>query len=773
MTEAAYTPLDEYPPYGYLDNPAHSWKLNPAGVLRSRPPAGMGWHIPSYGSYARNQFSHRAHLHVGIEVTGLRLLTPADFHAQRVAVSCDLHTSNRLRYVWTHPAGLRLAVTYFLVNERTLGCVVTVEDARAARTAPGPLSVRVWLAHELAHDPATSRLWEHGVYTVPPGAADPATGDAGIIGICPEGDAWAHGAATPAGAPLAPDAATQITVPWTTGVPTPSTPASREPDDLQMAILALAYELTVPSGGEAVLHAALVRDVNADRAVARWRDALPILPTMFAERAQDDERFWARAPRLENDWPAHWRRGLATDLETLRMTVRAPVGVFTRPWDGMQIQAPRIVLAETALDALSLAWADPDLARTILLECFASAPQPNVPCMREDGSYNMVADDGSICGTGPEWGWPLAAADDLWRRSGDRAWLAALYPYAAAYLEWWLAQRLDGDGWLVHACSWESGQDVSARFGAQQTGGSDVRHLRPVDLQAAVAQGCTILAAWATALELPSNEAVRWQAEAARHAAHVRELWRDGWYHDYDARQRRWSRVRDPVQLAPLACGLAPSEHAAALGPAFAALPPHGGSWPPLVWPPVAHTVLEAALAAGLDARVADQAATINDRAWTRMDARELEADGALPGTTREFWPHGGASVSAGIECYGWGALTVHFLVRYIVGLRALSPTSFTLVPALPPDWRHPGAAFRIGPLAYGSGTLALTYRIPEEVPADGVDVTLDLAGVSGMFVARAQDNAHELARGVADAAGAVRLEWRGAWLRGARVEQV
>src|SRR5262249_616294 len=155
----------------------------------------------------------------------------------------------------------------------------------------------------------------------------------------------------------------------------------------------------------------------------------------------------------------------ATDFETLRMVTRLPAGVFRQPWDGMQIQAPRTVLAESALDALALSWANLALAKSILLECFAAAPRPNVPCIRGDGSYNMVADAGSICGTGPEWGWPLAVAHALWLRSGDSEWLSALYPRASAYVEWWLANRVHAEGWAVHACSWESGQDVSTRFG--------------------------------------------------------------------------------------------------------------------------------------------------------------------------------------------------------------------------------------------------------------------------------------------------------------------
>jgi hypothetical protein len=764
----SHTPRDDFPPHGYLDNPFHSWKLNPSGVLRSRPPVGMGWHAPNLGSYARNQFSDRAHLHIGVEAAGRRLLTQPEFRTAGVPIGCDLHTKNRFRYAWTHPAGVRVAATYILIDESALGCQIELTrsllplPAHGQEAARSSLPLRLWLAQELAHNPATSRFWEHGIYVAPPDAHDPTTGSAGLLGVCPEGNASVHGAVDAGGQPLTPAQAIHDAAPWPMDVPNP-----REPAGLQTATLLLAYELTLPPDAPVILHAVLARGISPDRALTAWRNALATFPGALAGRADEDERFWAGAPRLGGDWPGHWRRGLATDLETLRMTVRPPAGILARPWDGMQIQAPRSVIAETALDALALAWADPALACGILLESFAATPRPNAPCVREDGSYNMVADDGAICGTGPEWGWPLAAADALWRRAGDRTWLAAFYPYAIGYLEWWLAERMDAAGWLVHACSWESGQDVSARFGAQQTGGSDVRHLRPVDLQAATAQGCALVAEWAVALGHPREEAARWREEAARRTARTREMWRGGWYRDFDTRQSRWSDVRDPMQLAPLACGLATPEHTVALRPAFAALPPHGGAWPPLVWPPVAHTALEAALATGLDARAAELAAEILERVWRRMDARDLEPDGALPGVTREFWPEGSSATSAGIEGYGWGALTVHFLVRYVVGLRELTPTSFRLMPALPPPWRRPGAAYTIGPLAYGSGALTLTYRIPPDAEtADALDVELALTGANEAYVALDEDAGRDLAHSAPDPDGMLHLAWRGAWLR-------
>ena len=99
----------------------------------------------------------------------------------------------------------------------------------------------------------------------------------------------------------------------------------------------------------------------------------------------------------------------------------------------MQIQAPRTVLAEAAMDVLFLSYADPELAAEVILGHFESSPHPNLPCMREDGSYNMVADDGQICGTAPEWGFPIWCCDQIFRKTGDLHWLRRLYAGAAAY----------------------------------------------------------------------------------------------------------------------------------------------------------------------------------------------------------------------------------------------------------------------------------------------------------------------------------------------------
>jgi hypothetical protein len=351
----------------------------------------------------------------------------------------------------------------------------------------------------------------------------------------------------------------------------------------------------------------------------------------------------------------------------------------------MQTQAPREVLAEAAMDTLFLSYADPELAAEVILGHFESAPHPNLPCMREDGSYNMVADDGQNCGTAPEWGFPIWCCDQLFRHSGDLHWLRRLYPGAASYLRWWLEHRTDAEGWLVYACSWESGQDVSSRFGPQQTGGTIIEHVRPVDLQACMVQAAQILARWAIFLaegaqETASTkevspidfaaEAAWWENVAEAFTSKTRFMWRDGWFRDYDAVAHEWSSQQDTMHLAPVFCGAAEWGQIEQLRPYLSRPPGHSSGWAPLSWPPVVMTLVGAAAAARMPLDAAEPAYRFIDASYRSADHREPDEQGGLPGITREYrqtvavgkWGETDY-VNAGIEDYGWGALSVHCAV--------------------------------------------------------------------------------------------------------------
>ena len=725
-------PRDDFTPYGYLDNPYHSWKLNPSGVLRSLPPLGMGWHVPNLGSYVLNQFQYTAHLTIGLNINDLVLVTPEDFRLHKCTITSSIHTKNRFSYS-CHIAqyDLTLNVCYFLVQEHVLGCRIEL-----ASELDYPLELTCYLIHLHTHNPHTSRLWEHGWYTL----SDQEEGYA-MLGLASEGDVFLHGARAASGTPLkwsemgVCENLAQVSA-WARGarVPIPNITQRQPETGWQVRALALPCLLTLgPRATEpVVLNALLVRGVSQDQAQRYWTDGLEQIARVYAAHLQDDKQFWRNAPQLSGDWPASWRRGLVYDLETLRMTVRPPVGVLASAWDGMQVQAPRTVLAEAAMDMLFLSYADPELAAEVMLGHFESAPRANLPCMREDGSYNMVADDGQVCGTAPEWGYPLWCCQQLWLKSGNLSWLKRLYPGAAAYLRWWLANRRDSEGWLAYACSWESGQDVSSRFGPQQTGGTIIQHVRPVDLQASMAQGAAILASWAEMLSpthtddtLPNPypaDSAFWREIANEFAEKTRRMWRDGWFRDYDSVRRVWSSERDAMHLAPVFCDVAEREHIERLRPVLAEPPRHSSQWAPLSWPPVVMTLIGATGAAGMAQEAAELAYRFIDASYRSTDSRELDEHGGLPGVTREYrqaitrgkWAETDY-INAGIEGYGWGALSIHLLIRHLLGLCARGADSIEVAPTLPQALRKVGATYTAGPIAWGNHLLHMSLSVRDE----------------------------------------------------------
>jgi len=749
-------PSDDFTPHGYLDNPYHSWKLNPSGVLRSLPPLGMGWHVPNLGSYVNNQFQYTAHLTVGLKINDLVLITADDFLRHRCTISSSVHTKNRFAYVcWVPQYDLTLQVCYFLVQEDALGCIIELSSE-----LDYPLSVSCSLTHLHTHNPHTSRLWEHGWYAL----ANRERGYA-ILGLASEGDVFAHGAHAVNGTQIEWRDASLATSLAEIGAyangarVSPPGVTQRDPETgWQHRALALIGTLTVGKAATppARLHALLARGVSQDQVHRRWHDGLQHLAHAEAQHRRADERFWQQAPQLHGDWPGSWKRGLVYDLETLRMVIRPSAGVVAGPFDGMQIQAPRLVLAEAAMDALFLSYADPELAAEVMLTHFTSAPRPNLPCMREDGSYNMVADDGQVCGTAPEWGYPLWCADQLWRRSADTSWLQRLYPAAAAYLRWWLEQRCDHDGWAIYMCSWESGQDVSSRFGPQQTGGTIIEHVRPVDLQASIAQGAAILAGWAETLaslhsaEQQENpypaESTFWHGVATAFMVKTRLLWHDGWFRDYDSVTGTWSSEHDAMHLAPLFCAAAGREQIEHLRPILAEPPRHSSQWAPLSWPPVVMTVIGATAAAGMREEAAELAYRFIDASFRSTDSREPDAYGGLPGVTREYrsallrekWGETDYA-GAGIEGYGWGALSIHLLIRYLLGLQERQADTLSLSPVFPQALRNLHTGYQLEPLPWGAYLLRLECLVQEadryllrlhcqkRVPEKGYDLTAEI----------------------------------------------
>ncbi len=625
---------DTYTPHGYLHVHGHARNLNPKGVLRSSA-LGFAWHYPNHASgYGHRREHYRASL---------------EFDVGTPPTHCDEHTSNVKRFVT--PGGLH--ATFCPAGDDALLALVEVNTETT-------FTARVTLRRVLS---PLGEWGESGLIVRP-------DQDGLVVQTFEDGPAFHLRTSSPPQSISAADAQGHTELQPGDFM----TVTGRAGDEVEVQA---HLRFTLQPG--VVLRCTLARGVTADAARTEGARAHAAHQATLAAHRAHDAAFATRAPALTDGWPDHWRRGLHYDLHTLRMMPKDPVGRYLHPWDAMQVQAPRVVLAEAAMDALALAHADPANAQAMLLGVFRNAERPNVPCGREDGSLNMLAADGTPCGTGPQWGYPYLAAQRLFELHPDEAWLRDLYPHLAAFHRFWQDERAARDGTLGFVCSWESGQDDSPRFGAQPLGGGHpVRHVMPVDLYAAMAHAAHVLARFADHLGYRAD-ARTWRADAERYARDCAALFTGARYADRDTHSGAFTDVNDVMLTAPFALQVAPEAHHPAGRAEIGALDARGGVWPMFVW-----TEVLAAETLGLHERAARTLGHVIERVYRRWDAREEGPDRTLPGVACEYWPH---HDRCGGEGYGWGAFLTHLLLRHLVGHRP-AQHAFLLQPNLPPELR-------------------------------------------------------------------------------------
>ena len=447
----------------------------------------------------------------------------------------------------------------------------------------------------------------------------------------------------------------------------------------------------------------------------------------MADARERDNAFWRGAARLDGDWPDAWRRGWVYDVETTRMCILPAGGVFADVWPTWMIQWPRAVLAEGSLDTFRLVYADPELAKRAALSLLRDAPAPNVPCVFRGGEPNMVARDGSVCGTSPAWCVPFYNLERLYLHTLDRAWLAEIYWPLAQYLDWWARERVDPEGWAVYKCTWEAGEDDTPRLDPERRGDNVVsQYVRPVELQATMALSASALARFAAALGR-SADAARWREVAGRFAARTSSLWdpATGRFRDWDRRAGRFLEPAgepnywgiDPCRYSvlaftPLLAGLVDDPRTRALRTELEryAAPP----W--ILWPSWSYVLLESSVAAGARVWAGRLADEIVRRVYAELDRRAIDsAGGPTPGIAREYWPLDLAGWTA-CEGYGWGASTASFVVRQIFGFRegGYRPgVRFRLAPVLPARFVAAGGRYGLANLPYRGETLDLEYSVP------------------------------------------------------------
>jgi len=713
-------PSDDYTPHGYIDNPFHSMVLNRSGVLRSVPPLGLGYwrrrFRGSYGEGPRAYVNYVSLLQISVVCDDLRLVTSEDFARAGVELVSRYHTKHALSYDW-RCRGLTFRLLYFLPREHTLACQVEVRN-----DSPGAQEIFLHATHIYG-------LWETRWWGSDGVAMRYLSGpDAAVSAIWAYGDLFALGASARSVAHKATASARQRED-WIRANDLSSAPSAsvRGPGPLYAM---MTYRLGVAVGSRTRLLICLARAANDEAVLRELRTGLgEALPTLLRQLTADDA-FWQVCPQLEGDWPTTWKHGWVYDWETLRMNVRPPAGIFRRPWDGMQVHSPRCVLAETSLDMLTLSHADAPLARQVLLGTFEDAVAPNVPCCREDGSLNMIAEDGQACGTSPAWCLPFHVLRAVWAMSGDRGWLDRLYPYLSRFLKWWLTHRTGPQGGLHCHCDWESGQDGSKRF--PQTEGGVTDAVRALDVEASMAEALQIMATFARLTGRTADE-TRWRALAQQRTTAVRGMFVDGAFRDFDATRHQpilLPDYADVMMLTPLACGVATAEQVQACRRWLEYFREHPALW--LEWPSFFLVYTEAAWTAGLRKLAAAATADIADRVYSRLDARAPHyADPTdpfsyrVPGVANEYWPLS-AEAEPGGENYGWGATLPLHIIRSLLGFRETADydaPAFHLSPCLPLRLRIPGRSYGLRNLHFRGLDLAIRCEVAD---ADTLRVALD-----------------------------------------------
>ncbi|MFL5589969.1 MAG: hypothetical protein ACJ8DI_20285, partial [Ktedonobacteraceae bacterium] len=191
------------------------------------------------------------------------------------------------------------------------------------------------------------------------------------------------------------------------------------------------------------------------------------------------------------------------------------------------------------------------------------------------------------------------------------------------------------------------------------------------------------------------------------------------WFRDYDAVAGEWSTQQDAMHLAPVFCGAADWGQVEQLRQFLAQPPMHSSGWAPLSWPPVVMTLVGAAAAARMPLDAAELAYRFIDASYRSTDSREVDEQGGLPGVTREYRQTVTVGkwgkidyVNGGIEGYGWGALSVHLLLRYLLGLREEEVDKITIAPVLPQALRRVGAIYRLEPVPWGRYVLSIECTV-------------------------------------------------------------
>lgn len=752
QTQFNHFPKSKYTPNGYLSNPYHTAVLNRSGVLRSVPPLGFGfWARPLPWPYGGAKFGfglsrHRNYislLHLSLFVDGKLFHTLDDFRKNKVELYSGYHTKNVMSYDFKTD-GLNFRIIYFQVGENSLVCLFEIKNTSG-------IEKKVTVHATNVYGDIYKGYWGcDGIVSLFNEKEDVA-----VSKFFADGDMFILGANK---IPKSYKATTKdeeweqwiINNDLTHKIDYTSLrlrkKITEEGTSLGHMLSVLSYEYDIPPGQTDTMKIGLTRGLRESETIDRFREALNRSQSVLQEKLLDDKRFYANAPVLTGDWPRAWKNGFIYHLETIRMNIHPPIGIYHHYWDGMQVHTPRVVLAESAIDAMCLSYADVELAKDVLLGTFKDAPAANVPCTREDGSLNLVCGNGKETGTAPIWGLPFHVIQSIYLRDLDDEWIIKLYPYLKSYIEWWLENRTDNEGWFHCACSWESGQDGSKRFLVGDVAAS-AENVRTVDIEAAMAGAIKNMVQFAR-LAGKNKDEIYWRKLADERIKRTRNMFVNGRFRDFDARTGKpiiLENYYSIMMLAPISLGIATPEQMENSTEIFDYFKKNYRFW--LEWPSFLFPFTEAAWNAGRRQLLSEILVNSGNGIFPGLDSNDplyikpRDAPGLspkysyrVPGVAAEWWPYKrGQQWAGGCENYGWGATFPTLLIRNLIGFREtedLNHTRFTLSPALTKEMFKSSKTYGISNLNYRGIKIDVNYKI---LPDDKLQILLNCKSQKGI----------------------------------------
>jgi hypothetical protein len=730
-----FFPDYKYTPNGYLANPYHTAVLNRSGVLRSVPPLGFGfWARPlpwpyggaGFGFGLSRQRNYISLLHLSINIDGKMFYRIEDFKERGIELYSRYHTKNMMSYDFEID-GLNFRAMYFQVGEHSLTCIVNIKNNSESKKVVtihatnvyGDIYKGYWgcdgivSIYNQQKDVAVSKFFADG---------DMFVLGANMKSICYKATvkdslwcSWMdqNDLTDKKGRQTSLRIKKKIT---------------EEGKSLGQMMSVMSYQFVIDPAQADSMTIGLTRGLSERSTISRFSDALDHAHSALQEKLIDDERFYANTPVLTGEWPKAWKNGFIYHLETIRMNIHPPIGIYKHYWDGMQVHTPRVVLGESAIDGMCLSYADVELAKDVILGVFEDAPADNIPCSREDGSLNLVCGNGKETGTAPIWGLPFHVIYSIYLRDRDDAWIKNLYPHLKAYIEWWLRNRTDNEGWFHCACSWESGQDGSKRFLLGDVAAS-AEDVRTIDIEAAMANAIKNMAIFADVLGF-EEEKKYWREMADIRIQRTRDMFVDGRFRDFDARTGKPIILEDYysiMMLSPISFGIASKDQMKSSTEIFEYFRDNYRFW--LEWPSFMFPFTEAAWNAGRRKLLSDILVNTGNGIFPGTDSREplyvtpRDAPGLsakysyrVPGVAAEWWPFKrGDMWAGGCENYGWGATFPTLLIRNLIGFREktdLNKNSFYLAPALSKLMFKKGKTYGISNLGFLGIKIEVNYKI-------------------------------------------------------------